>query len=246
MGDVLNNLVKRKSSEYPVDMELSELQSQMTSFYQSLPPSLVFTIQNFRRFSNHEQASTFLLLHVMFHSVITTLHRPSLLRSFTPDVALPLASNVDLSRSVSITWFYFSKQLFLMIDCGVQSARSIVDMILLANEVDQDALLANPFLDLPILTAGRAFLAEREIMTKPPPNMSSITMMLHLQWGESSLERCKEVLGKMSLYWGGVGCVKMILDQQSSGHLDFDVGEGVQPDSRMTRTSQGRLIYAAC
>ena len=101
MGDVLNNLVKRKPDQYPVDMELSELQSQMTSFYHALPPSLVFNIHNFRRFSTHNQAAVFLLLHVMFHSVITLLHRPSLLRSFTPDVALPLANNVDLSRSVS-------------------------------------------------------------------------------------------------------------------------------------------------
>lgn len=101
MGDVLNNqAVRRKDKEYPVGMELSELQSHMTFFYQSLPPTLLFTMQNFRRFSKHEQAPTFILLHVMFHSVITLLHRPALLRSFTPNVALPIASNIDLSRSV--------------------------------------------------------------------------------------------------------------------------------------------------
>lgn len=104
MGDVLNNqAVKRKDKEYPVGMELSELQSHMTFFYQSLPPTLLFTMQNFKRFSKHDQAATFILLHVMFHSVITLLHRPALLRSFTPNVALPIASNVDLSRSVSLT-----------------------------------------------------------------------------------------------------------------------------------------------
>lgn len=26
-------------------------------------------------------------------------------------------------------------------------------------------------------------------------------------------------------YWGGVGCVRRILDQQSVGDMDFDVGE---------------------
>lgn len=104
MGDVLNNqAVKGKDKDQPAGMELSELQSHMTFFYQSLPPSLLFTMQNFRRFSKHEQAATFILLHVMFHSVITLLHRPALLRSFTPSVALPLSSNVDLSRSVSCT-----------------------------------------------------------------------------------------------------------------------------------------------
>lgn len=107
MGDVLNNqAVKRKDKEYPVGMELSELQSHMTFFYQSLPPTLLFTMQNFKRFSKHDQAATFILLHVMFHSVITLLHRPALLRSFTPNVALPIASNVDLSRSVSASSSY--------------------------------------------------------------------------------------------------------------------------------------------
>lgn len=72
----------------------------MTTWYQSLAPSLAFTIQNFRRFAKYNQSSTFLLLHCMFHSVITLLHRPSLLQSFTPDVALPLANSIDVSRSV--------------------------------------------------------------------------------------------------------------------------------------------------
>jgi hypothetical protein len=71
-------------------------------------------------------------------------------------------------------------------------------MIMLADEMDRQALLANPFLDLPVLTAARAFLAERETLAKPPPNMTPLTAMLTRQWGENSLERCKDVLAKMS------------------------------------------------
>lgn len=108
-------------------------------------------------------------------------------------------------------------------------------MILLANEVDQKALISNPFLDLPILTAARGFLAERETLSKTAPPINTSLLLLRLQWGESSLEQCQEVLSTMSVYWGGVGCVKMILDQQSSGKLDFDIGEGAQPDSRIDR-----------
>ncbi|KAF8335379.1 fungal-specific transcription factor domain-containing protein [Cantharellus anzutake] len=221
MGDILNNLVKRKASEHPVDVELSELQSQMVNFYQSLPPSLVFTIQNFRRFSNDNQAATFLLMHLMFHSVIILLQRPALLRSFSPNVTLPIASNVDLSRS---------------------SARSIVDMVLLANEVDENSLLANPFLDLPILAAARGFLAERELVMKPPSSTSSMVHMHQLQWSESNLGKCKEILARMSTYWEGVGVVKRILDQQSSGVFDFDVGEGNHPDSRLTHLRDVELM----
>ncbi|KAF8708956.1 Fungal specific transcription factor domain, partial [Rhizoctonia solani] len=222
LGDVLNNKVKRQGSlDLDETFELSQLQHQMTVFYQSLPPSLVFNIQNFRRYSCHNQAAVFLLLHAMFHSVITLLHRPSLLQNFTPDVTLPLATSIDLSRS---------------------SARSIVDMVILADEVDQQALLANPFLDLTVLTAARAFLAERETLSKPPPNMSAITAVLTRQWSEASLERCKATLAKMSKYWGGVGCVRRILDQQSAGDMDFDVGEPTTGDSHISHLRDVELI----
>lgn len=78
-------------------------------------------------------------------------------------------------------------------------------MILLANEVDQKALISNPFLDLPILTAARGFLAERESLSKTAPPMNPSLLMLRLQWGEASLEQCQHVLGTMSAYWGTVG-----------------------------------------
>ncbi|KAF8321342.1 hypothetical protein DL93DRAFT_2073204 [Clavulina sp. PMI_390] len=222
LGDVLNNqAVKAKDPSEPAGMELSELQSHMTFFYQSLPPSLLFTMQNFKRFSRHEQAATFILLHVMFHSVITLLHRPGLLQGFTPSVDLPLASNVDLSRS---------------------SARSIVDMVLLAKEFDPKALISNPFLDLPLLTAARAFLAERESAPRPGASVYPQWLLVRLQWSEKGVEQCHDVLETMSAYWGGVACVKRILEQQSSGRLDFDVGEGAQPDSRIDELRDVELI----
>ncbi|KAG8969247.1 hypothetical protein FRC03_003772 [Tulasnella sp. 419] len=210
LGDVLNNLVKRHSeTSGSVELQLTQLQYEMTAWYQSLSPSLVFNIQNFRRFVAHQQSSIFLLLHCMFHSVITLLHRPSLLQSFTPEVAISLSNSIDVSRS---------------------SARSLVDMVNFADEIDANALIANPFLDLPILTAARAFLAEREFLAKPQESMTPLTVMLMRQWSENSLIHCKEALKKMSKYWGGVGCVMMILEQQSKGDMDFEVGEGQSSD----------------
>ena len=116
----------------------------------------------------------------------------------------------------------------------LQSARSIVDMVILANEVDADSLLANPFLDLPILTAARGFLAEREFVTSPP-SFSSMILMLQLQWSESNLGKCEEILEKMSLFWEGVGVVRRILDQQGRGMFDLANGEALYLDSRTTR-----------
>lgn len=71
-------------------------------------------------------------------------------------------------------------------------------MVSLADEVDSDSLIANPFLDLPILTAARSFLAEREFLAKPPENMSPMMVLLMRQWSETSLDRCKDALKKMS------------------------------------------------
>ena len=70
-------------------------------------------------------------------------------------------------------------------------------MVSLADEFDADSLIANPFLDLPILTAARAFLAEREFLAKPPENMSPTMVLLMRQWSETSLDRLKDALKKM-------------------------------------------------
>jgi len=51
-------------------------------------------------------------------------------------------------------------------------------MVSFADEIDSNALVANPFLDLPILTAARAFLAEREFLAKPPANMTPMAVLL--------------------------------------------------------------------
>jgi len=115
-------------------------------------------------------------------------------------------------------------------------------MVTLAAEMDQQALFANPFLDLPILTAARAFLAERETLAHPPPSMTTMSILLSRQWAETSLEKCMGFLTKMGSFWGGVGCVAMILDQQRAGDMDFDIGEGNSGDSHIVHIRDVELI----
>ncbi|KAG8863081.1 hypothetical protein FRB96_009261 [Tulasnella sp. 330] len=222
MGDVLNSLVKR-NSDIVIELELNLQYPQLPPFFKS---QSVFYISATAlhvplvRKKMQEAVSPW-LTRDLIPSVVTLLHRPSLLQRFTPDVTLPLVNSLDLSRS---------------------SARSLVDMISLADEMDENSLIANPFLDLPILTAARAFLAERETLAKPPEHMSSMTVSLMRQWSEMSLERCKDALKKMSKFWGGVGCVKKILDQQSAGNLDFDVGVGSSGDSHVAHLRDVELM----
>jgi hypothetical protein len=73
----------------------------MMAFYASLPNDLQFNLANFKLYFQASQGALFLLLHVMFHSVLIVLHRPQLLEDFTPDVPRASMPSVELSRSVS-------------------------------------------------------------------------------------------------------------------------------------------------
>ncbi|KZP01230.1 hypothetical protein CALVIDRAFT_552314 [Calocera viscosa TUFC12733] len=210
MGDLINNTVKRKLNTSPVDLELTSLQYEMMAFYASLPNDLQFNLANFKLYFQANQGALFLLLHVMFHSVLIVLHRPQLLEDFTPDVPRASMPSVELSRS---------------------SARTIVDMVLLTDEQGPLALMGNPFVDLPILTAARSFLEDRKEF---PTAQMPMNLIMSKKWPDSSIAKCKQFLAKMSKYWGGVMAVRRILEEQDmSPDGNFDLGRGESGDSQV-------------
>ncbi|EJT96846.1 hypothetical protein DACRYDRAFT_112461 [Dacryopinax primogenitus] len=210
MGDLINNTVKRKLNTSPVDLELTSLQYEMMAFYASLPNDLQFNLANFKLYFQASQGALFLLLHVMFHSVLIVLHRPQLLEDFTPDVPRASMPSVELSRS---------------------SARTIVDMVLLTDEQGPLALMGNPFVDLPILTAARSFLEDRKEF---PIAQMPMNLIMSKKWPDSSIAKCKQFLAKMSKYWGGVMAVRRILEEQDmSPDGSFDLGRGESGDSQV-------------
>jgi hypothetical protein len=181
----------------------SSVQQDLTRLYQALPVSLQFNVQSFAVAFRCNSSSSFLLLHLLFHSVITLLHRPSLLKEFTPTLSLPFESSLELSRSVSL--HISSDCMNLSNNVRFQSAQTIVHMLSLAEAFDSNAFIANPFGDLPILTvesmtiplvsfltrrqAARAFMSEREARKRNPDGSTDIYIQVSLLSCPSILEQ---------------------------------------------------------
>lgn len=73
----------------------------------------------------------------------------------------------------------------------IQSARSLVSALRIAYTIDRTTLLANPFFDVPISVAARAFLAQRTVMIPDQTTLDN-------SWIESNLGTCMDVLANMA------------------------------------------------
>jgi len=166
---------------------VSTVQGRLTQFYSSLPASLAFNHETFKTFSEHGQGSVLLLLHLMFHGSNALVHWPSLFREFDS----PVSHSIDVAYA---------------------SSRSLVDCLIIAKAIDANSLLTNPFFDVPVSVAARAFLAARSSMgvavAKNP--------LFNRAWNESNLETCMDFLSDMSQYWGGAAVVRNLLEQRGA------------------------------
>jgi hypothetical protein len=107
-------------------------------------------------------------------------------------------------------------------------------MVLLTDEQGPLALMGNPFVDLPILTAARSFLEDRKEF---PMAQMPMNLIMNKKWPDSSIAKCKQFLAKISKYWGGVMAVRRILEEQDmSPDGNFDLGRGESGDSQVART----------
>jgi len=120
----------------------------------------------------------------MYHGSNTLVNWPSLFKEF----ARPMPHNISVS---------------------CVSARSLVSALRIAYTIDRSTLLANPFFDVPISVAARAFLAQRTVMI---PDQTTIDN----SWIESNLGTCMDVLANMAQYWGGADIVGELLEQRGA------------------------------
>jgi hypothetical protein len=118
VGDIINSK-KMKGNE---SASLAFLQREMADYYQvrnasmsdysrnwmiasqSLPPSLQFTPKNFQLYKRYHQTSTFAIIHLLFHSTIILLHRPSLLQAVDANINFAMMGTLherssEISRS---------------------------------------------------------------------------------------------------------------------------------------------------
>jgi len=167
-----------------LDSTILSIQTTLGAFFQTLGPTLAFNSENFKRFNERGQAGVFLLLHLMYHGSNTLVHWPSLFKEF----ARVVPHNIGVS-------------------CA--SARSLVSALRIAYTISPTTLLSNPFFDVPISVAARAFLAQRTVLL---PDQTSIDN----SWIESNLGTCMDVLARMAEYWGGSDIVGELLEQRGA------------------------------
>jgi hypothetical protein len=121
---------------------LFSLQDQIIQIYTSLDPRLVFNVNNFRNSVALGYGGSFLLLHVWFHAVIITIHRPGLM--FGKGTLAHTLGSESLEVSMS-------------------SANTITSILALAELIDDKTITGSPFLNQAIYIAALAFIAESEM-----------------------------------------------------------------------------------
>lgn len=124
---------------------LFSLQDQIIHIYTNLDPRLAFNVNNFRNSVALGYGGSFLLLHVWFHAVIITIHRPGLM--FGKNTLAHTLGPESLEVSMS-------------------SANTITSMVTLAELIDDKTITGSPFLNQAIYIAALAFIAESEMHGK--------------------------------------------------------------------------------
>ncbi|RDW89681.1 hypothetical protein BP6252_01713 [Coleophoma cylindrospora] len=132
---------------------LFSLQDEIIQIYTNLDPRLSFNVSNFQDYVMLGLGGTFLQLHVWFHAVIITLHRPGLM--FGHGTLAHTLGKDSLEVSMS-------------------SANTITSILGLAELIDDKTIAGSPFLNQAIYIAGLAFIAELEMHHLEPSIEASV------------------------------------------------------------------------
>ncbi|CAN8103687.1 unnamed protein product [Discula destructiva] len=227
VSDIINKL--KKPSDLTEDMlaTLSKIERELTGLHRKQDPRLHFNPLHFQNYVKNGQGTLFILLHVWFHSCIIILHQPLLTpfgnqrRQLTPG-----------SRELAMS-----------------SAKSIADILALAELIDPNSYLSSPFTSQPMYIAACAFLVQSASHASQPASRaaspgldkhvagshwnghSAKTSYMgeraakHSLLAEASIEsfqRCYKTLQQLHEYWGGVKYILNALDHRSKGIWDCE------------------------
>ncbi|KAK7202840.1 fungal-specific transcription factor domain-containing protein [Myxozyma melibiosi] len=200
------------------------LQTEVSEFYASLPPDLVFDVRNFQAFAQTAHAQCFLLLHVWNHAIILAVYHPDLVY---PRGALDISGwltdpNADLART---------------------SAISIADMIAFAELVAPEALLSNPFVSQPMLMAGCASLSLWHSLMVDVEGDSGEIKGSSANTLQHSFATCKDGLRRLQKRWKGVSWLCSMLD--SLENMEHDVDLSRVSGSRVRMRDEGFVKRAS-
>ncbi|KAI9890586.1 MAG: hypothetical protein M1814_003784 [Vezdaea aestivalis] len=118
---------------------LASMEKEFSAVHQQIPQQLQFNASNFEHYIQIKHASTFVLLHVWFHTLIILLHQPAILYPFGGMMQRILPNSHEIA---------------------LNSAKAITDILSFAALTDRASLTSNPFVSQPIYIAACAFLNE--------------------------------------------------------------------------------------
>ncbi|KAI1852220.1 hypothetical protein JX265_013073 [Neoarthrinium moseri] len=232
VSDVLNKVIKPSDLTQARIERLVVMEHELTRLHQKQHVRLRFDAQNFQKYVERGQGTTFILLHLWFHALIIVLHQPTLLAPLIEiDQAHELAPH---SRELSMS-----------------SAKTIADILAFSNLIDAKSCIGNPFTSQPIYIAACAFLVESEKSNASQPvsrdatparenggfvvprpvgpktSASSGTRQsrrhtLLASAATQNYQACYKALEYLHAYWGGIRYILTALNQKSEGIWDCE------------------------
>ncbi|KAK2607130.1 hypothetical protein N8I77_005833 [Diaporthe amygdali] len=229
VSDVLNKINKVQDLTEEKMAILAKIESDLTRLYHKQDPRLHFNPLHFQNYVKHGQGTTFILLHVWFHALIIVLHQP-LLTSF----GIRQPQLTSHSRELAMS-----------------SAKTIADILALAELIDPKSYIGNPFISQPMYIAACAFLTESAAVNSQPvsrdaspptgnTNSNGGSAKAANRKSKSSTEsrpskhslladaanqnyqRCYKSLQQLIMYWGGVNYILVALEHRSKGIWDCE------------------------
>ncbi|KAL5507485.1 hypothetical protein ACEPAH_6941 [Sanghuangporus vaninii] len=171
------------------ETELQDIRSRLLSIQLSLPPDLEFNVVNLRRAVQDRQDTVFIFLHLILNSLIGMSHYPSIFRSFPTSPRVP--------------------------EIVTSSARTILDVVVMMEQVDTHAVTSTPFLDFPLAIAARAFALESRAEQEMSASLEDLTVANRGRFAEVSYGVCNNYLTRMTEHWGNVHNVQMAVQSGS-------------------------------
>lgn len=247
--DLLNNIQIAEDVLPDTRERLDDIENDLTDLYQKLDPRLMFNVVNFQHYVEAGEGANFVLVHFWFHTLIITLHQPTLFHSYEGASQGLLSNNRELSMS---------------------SAKTIADILAFADLVDADSFISNPFTSQPIYVAACAFLMETAVQTASgaasrtntppfgpngskrntnPANVSSAQFSAPRRSEKHSLlasvakqnyQRCYKALQELETFWAGTKYILTALDQKAAGVWDPETY--THEEMEIARQHKGRSV----
>ncbi|KAI3395749.1 hypothetical protein diail_917 [Diaporthe ilicicola] len=229
VSDVLNKINKVQDLTEHKMAVLAKIENDLTRLYHKQDPRLHFNPLHFQNYVKFGQGTTFILLHVWFHALIIVLHQP-LLTSF----GIRQPQLTSHSRELAMS-----------------SAKTIADILALAELIDPKSYIGNPFISQPMYIAACAFLTESAAVASQPvsrdasPPIANASLnpngaravnrkaksgaepksskhSLLADAANQNYQRCYKSLQQLIMYWGGVNYILVALEHRSKGIWDCE------------------------